>query len=774
MDRWIDRVLRYRIGIILAVLLVSVPLVVSVTTLRSQDTYDGWFAADDPTYRFYQTFQSRFANDMFIMAAFRDDPLITPANIAIIRDLTARLEAMPRIRQVTSLTNVEFIRGSADQLVVEPLVREDEMLDEVTIARIGERAQSRPLYRDVLISGDGTTTAVVAELERVDGMNEEMAVVASVRGILDELTAETGKRFHLGGYPVMDVDVMQASERDVRTFIPLTLLLIVVALWVLFRRVAPVAFGLIVVALTLLWTFGIYAGAGNEYSMMMSIVPVLLIAIGIADAVHILVHYYEELRQGRAQLDALKRTLRQKARPCLFTTLTTGVGFISFLASDIPIVRLTGVYAALGIGLAFLLSVIVLPALLSLTRPPRQAAQSQSSGRLETLLAGIDRLTLPRPRAILIGALVVGVMGAWGATQLVAETSWLELLRVGHPLQRDYEFIETNLTGLSNLEIVVEGERDVLRTPETLHKLDRLSAFALAQPGVRKTLSPVDHVKAINRALHGDDPAFYRIPDDPRQVAQSLLLYEFSGGNELRDYVTGDYASGRLSVLAETTSSRESSALKARIVDYAEDELDLSVRTTGTVALVEAMMAKVASSQIKSLAIALGLITVLMALLLGSIRLALISLIPNALPIFLMFGVMGWTGIPLDTATSIVAGLALGIAVDDTIHFLTRFRCELRTTPNYRDALARTTRSVGRAIVSTSVILTVGFSVLLLGSFQGTVYLGLLTGLTMAFAVASDLVLLPALLLWLRPIKQEAVAERAQRHSAIPIGGEEG
>lgn len=238
--------------------------------------------------------------------------------------------------------------------------------------------------------------------------------------------------------------------------------------------------------------------------------------------------------------------------------------------------------------------------------------------------------------------------------------------------------------------------------------------------------------------------------------------------------MTGDYSTGRLTALFRTLTSRESAALQARVLEYAQ-ELELPVRVTGTIALIEAMEQKVTLSQVRSIAMALLLITGLMALLLRSGRLGLLSLVPNALPIVLMFGVMGLLGIALDVATSIVAGLALGIAVDDTIHYLTRFRRELRATRSYPEAIERTTRTVGRAIVFTSGILWAGFSVLLLGTFKGTIYFGLLIGLTMVFALVGDLVLLPALLLLLRPLSVDAEVEGEPEPipspSAVPAPG---
>ncbi len=753
---WLDGLLRHRGLVLGAALLLTVPALLSLSRLESQDTYDAWFPPDDPAYRFYREFQRRFENDMFIVVAYRDETLFTREGLAFLAELTARLAELPYVREVTSLTNVEHVRGEEQALIVEPLVPDPERLDPDVVR---QRALSRPLYRGLLISEDGTTTAVVAELDRIASMDEEAALVGALKDLLRTLEVRTGKSFYIGGYPVLDVEIMQASERDIRTFIPLTVGAIFLVLWGVFRRPSLAALAFVSVSLALAWTFGLYAGLGLKYSMMLSILPTIILAIGIADAVHILVHYYEELARGRPQREALRQTLRKMLRPCLFTTLTTGAGFISFLSSDIPVVRLTGLFAAVGIGLAFVLTVLVLPAAVSFFRPPHGTARRRSQGTFARALEGLTRTTLAHPRAVLLGAGIVLVFGLYGISRLEAETLGLEWLRDDHPLQQSYRFIEENLTGLYNLELIVEGERDALRSPEMLRRIEELSAFALQQPGVRKAISVVDYVKEIHRALRGGDPRYYTIPDTARDVAQALLLYEFSGGRELREIVSGDYSAGRLTLLLDALSSREYTELNRRILERAETlDFPRPVQATGAVVLVEAMLKKLTLSQVRSLGLALALITLLMIALLRSWKLGLLSLIPNGLPILLMFATMGLLSIPLDAATSTVAGMALGIAVDDTIHFLTRFRRELNVTGDYRRALTQTARTVGQAIVFTSVILLAGFSVLLLGSFKGTVYMGLLVGLTMLFALVGDLVLLPALLWVLKPLPVSAAA----------------
>jgi predicted RND superfamily exporter protein len=567
----------------------------------------------------------------------------------------------------------------------------------------------------------------------------------------------TGRRVLLGGFPVLDVEILSASAADARLFLYAAIPAIFLVLFVLVRRVAAVLLSFLVVGLALLFTFGLYVAAGHKFGILTAILPVLVLGIGMAQSVHVLVHYYEELAAGHGRRRALARTIRLMGRPCLFTSLTTAVGLGSFMVADIPVLRMTGLYGALGVLISFVLTLTLLPALLSFLPPPAAVARRRyRGGWLTARLDGLTRFDVRRRRGILAGAVVLLGLAGLGAARVSTETTWLHMLRRSDPVRQVTEAIERHMGGVDNLEFLIEGPPGSLLEPAQLRRLERLAAFAAAQPGVSRVASVLDYVKEINQALHADDPRHHRIPPTREAVAQGLLLYEMSGGAELERMISVDYAAARIMVLVETMSTRESAALSDTLRAFAREALALDIVPTGHVTVMGEMEAKVFRGQIRSLTVAALLITLCMVVLLRSARLGLVSMLPNALPIAMMFGTMGWFAIPLDITTVIIAGLALGIAVDDTIHYMTRVRRELDAGHGYTDAIRRANRTIARAVVATSVILCAGFLTFTLGTFEGSFYFGVLSALTMLYALAGDLVLLPALLLVLRPIRPRA------------------
>jgi predicted RND superfamily exporter protein len=747
-----DQILKYRIPILLACLLLCVPALYSVSRMEAEEAFDSWYGSDDPVYKQYQDLEDQFGSGRFFVAVFKDDDLFTSEHLRLISNLTARLEQEKGVEKVTSLTNVEYVYGQDDTLVVEPLVRKIPYSSD-GLSEIRRKALEKTLYRNTLISRDGTTTAILVDLHDIDTVQESEAVVNNASRIIREVEIETGKKVFLGGLGFIDAAIRRASVEDFATFFPVALVMIFLILSVTFRLLAPAVLSILVVSLALLFTLALYAAGGQKFNMMTPLLPMLLLTIGVAESVHILVHYYfEELSSCLTREEALRQTVEKMFRPCFFTSLTTAVGFASFVVSSVPITRVTGLYAALGIIIIFALSIVVLPAALSFLPAPRGWKQKAAQGVSTKGLQQLTLFTLRFRRGILIGALVLTVPAAYGSLHVSSESTFIRLLRPSNPVREVYEFIEANMIGQSNLEILVETAPDGLKDPDLLRRVDRLQEFISQRPYVTKTISVVDLLRDMNRALHDGDPAHDAIPPTRQGVAQTLLLYEMSGGDGLRHYVTGDYALGRVTVFFKSASIQILAELEDEILTHAQEELDLPVQVTGTLAIFKDGAQKLTNSQIRSLVAAFVAITLLIMLFLRSVRLGLISMIPNIIPVFLLFSTMGWAGIDLDVATVMVAGMALGIGVNDTIHYMTRFRRELEECGDYEATVRLCGTTVARAMVTTSAILFTGFIVLSMGNSQAIANLGLLSSVTMLYALVGDLFLLPALLLALKPL----------------------
>ena len=750
---WVLR--RPRLTIVVAVL-VSIPLAFYAFP-PANNSFDIWLDADDPTYRTYMDYRDQFESEEFIVVAFRDDNIFTPENLDSIRRLARAMEQVEGVDSVLSLVDAEDFVAEGDALEVRPLVGDETPQQPGALAEIRRKALTNPLLLDNLVSKDGTATAIYGTVNDRDvalrrKIHEEM------KALVEDETQRTGNRYYLSGNPVLDSEFERISQQDNVTFSVVTTIVIIVALYLLYRSVTGIVLPVLVVVLATVWTVGLYGLMGNTLNMMSTMLPAVILAISVADAVHLLCQYNDESLSGaRDRGQALIETLAKVGRPCLFTSLTTAIGFASFSVSRIGPVRLQGIYTALGILIAFFLTVTLLPAILSLVPMPRIGHRLREGG--DWIARGLDaalRVVFRFPGTILVVSLVILVLSVAGMWQLKRETNAIEFLKKSNELRVALEFIEENLTGVFTLEVVIRGPEGSMNDPATLRKVQDVRKVLNDQPEVTKTLHMNDLVMETNRAMNGGDWRHYKLPESRKTVAEYLLLYEMSGGEELETLVSPDASTARLSVRSIVMPAERAKALVETLEAELEDRFQapLHAHVTGVIPVWVQVDTYLLSSQIRSFSIAAVGIFIMMCLLMGSVRLGLLSMVPNLLPVIVTMGIMGWAGIRLDTATIMITSVALGIAVDDTIHFLARFKRVMALSGDYEEATRQTLTGVGRAIVFTSFILFCGFISLTLGHFKPTIYFGFLTSITMVAALIGDLFLLPVLLRYCWPFRK--------------------
>ncbi len=749
--RW---VLKYRIIIILLAIIVT-SLLAKHSMPPTDNSMDIWLESSDPAYRAYMAYQDQFESEEFIILVFHGPDIFSQQNLQVLQRLTLGLENIEGIDRVMSLTNAEELRSLSDgTLESVPLVGTEIPSDSETIKKIRDYALNSPFYIDNLISRDAETTAVYGIVSDRDiGARRRMLEKIEVMVRAEE---KENHKIYLSGSPVMDAEFERMSEEDSITFTFVTSFMIVAILYILYRSLSGVFLPLLVVGLATIWTLGLYGFLGHTLNMMTIMLPAVILAISVADAIHLMCQYNDEhLERPGDKQQALIRTLGKVGVPCLFTSMTTAIGFGSFIISEIGPVRLNGVFTALGIMLAFLVTVTLLPALLCYLKPLKITHRKGEGGDwvsrwLEASIRVVDR----RPKAIICIGFVVLVISLIGITKLKRETNSIEFFKKTSPFRISLEFIEKKLTGTFSLEILFEGPPDSLKDPAVLAKVEDLRDYLHAQPSITKTLHINDLLMEMNRIMHDGDEAFYTLPATRNEVAQYLLLYEMTGGETLNMLMNHDHSLARLSIRSISMPIESAKELIEALAQRLERSFNGPVQAniTGIVPLWIKVDSYLLTSQTQSFFIAATGIFIMMCILMRSLRVGLLSMIPNLFPIVVTMGVMGWTGIRLDTATIMITSVALGIAVDDTIHFLARFRRELAICNDYDEALHRTIRTIGRAIFFTSIILFWGFISLTFGHFKPTIYFGFLTSLTMIVALVGDIFLLPVLLKLFRPI----------------------
>jgi len=743
-------------------LAITLPAASRLPLLEVKDTIEHFFLENDPAILFYNSFLEKFETDEFFLVAFETDDAYSDENLALIRKLTDKLKNLDNIDQVVSLTNVNDIVGDGETIQAAPLIGEGPPTD-AQRAAWPLRAKANPFIGGAVVAPDGRAAAIFCRSRRIaDDSVYRKVMTAEVYRIIKE-TIPAGRAAFAAGGPIFYTEYMYFVGRDLVTFTPLTVLLLVVLMILIYRRWRAVWLPMVCITTALIWTLALLQLLGSSLNLVTIVIPPLILVIGVAVIVHVMNRYEEEYRRIGDRREGLVVALVHLIKPCFLTSFTTAVGFASLAVSHIVPIRETGLYAAFGVMSTYLVSITVAPAMLALLPPP-DAKRPTGAGRrdwLDKLLTGCVELVLRRPRAIVVLSASVTLAGIGGAFLLNIETNLIEYFHENSGIRRAYRFLEERISGANSLEILIEGEgENAMLEPEVLRGMEHLQREMkqvfnprTGRSYVTTSQSLADLLKLIHRAYTGED-GDYRLPDS-RAAAAQLLEMARLGDDELGVLTAPDNSYARISGRLTTIPSRELRRLLRHIDGAIAAAFPAGIKAAATceAVLFVNMEKELVLGQLKGFGLAIVVIIACIILLFWSWRVGLFSIYPNILPIIMTLGVMGLTGIPINLATCMMPSIAIGISVDDTIHFLSRFRVEYRARGNLTEALRTTMRTTGRAMVITSVVIFFGFFVLVASQFRPNMFFGVLTALTMIWAVAADLLVVPAMLALLRPKK---------------------
>ncbi len=555
---------------------------------------------------------------------------------------------------------------------------------------------------------------------------------------------------HFAGRCFGQTAFIRLIRQETAVFVGISLFLVVVFLWISYRRFWGIWMPLTIVALSILWTLGLMSLMGRPLDIISNIIPTLLLIIGIADVVHLLTHYLKLRKLGEDKWTAVKNAARIVGKATLLTTLTTALGFLSLTTSSFVSLIELGVFATVGILIAFLLTYTLLPALIFL-HPPLYRPGRSFSGFWEKVLAPCFEWTLKHQNSIIAGSVLIIVIGVFGATQIKVDNYLLADLNEDHPLQKDQRFFSGKFGGPRTFECMVEV-RDSAQTvfsPEILEELAQVETYLKENYKISNLIGPASMIASANKSYHFGGETYDRIPDSTALI-QPLVrrLEQYSERYELQRFITEDHRQARIRGQIPDWGSYVLNAKNEDFYRFLTSDLPgrkLHYRITGTPHLMDLNAGFLASNVLTGLLIALVIIAMIFAWLFRSVKVVLITLVPNLLPLLFVAGLMGFSGIDLKISTSIIFIIAFGIAVDDSIHFLSRFRKELSRQP-VLDAVRVTYLTTGKAIVVTSLILLGGFLSFCFSAFEGTFYIGVLVSSTLLVALVADLTILPVLL----------------------------
>lgn len=754
---------------------------------------------DDPILETYYEFRDQFGRDDIIIIAVEPRQLFDQETLAKLAALHEELEdGVPHLNDITSMVNARYTRGEADRLVVGELL-EDRPQTAEEMASLRERVLANPLYVNQLISEDGRLTTIVIEIDAYAGPEMEVDEIlagfdddgADVAGeaaggrhlltddeyrLVAQTTEDIVARYrsddfmiYVAGMPMVTDALKAALMKDMGLFMRLALLAIALCLFAMFRRVTGVLLPLLVVVLSLLGTVGAMGLAGVSIKLPTIILPSFILAVGVGASVHVLSIFYQNLERSGDKEAAIVGALGHSGLAIVMTSLTTAAGLGSFSTAQVAPVADLGKFASLGVMLSLVFTVVLLPALLSMVpvKPKRRLGEKPRGSLFDRFLDAATDFSTGHPKAILAGCAIMVAVSLGGAQRLYFSHDILSWMPADWKVHQATRKIDEKLRGTVSLEIILDtGRENGLYDPAVLKELDRLAREIEGERWgdlfVGKATSVADILKEIHQALNENRPEFHVIPDNAKLIPQEFLLFENTGSDDLENVIDTRFQVARFSARVPWRD----------VYLYAPFMLDIENRfraalgdageitMTGMMSILGRTLYAAINSMAKSYLVAFAVVTLMMILLIGNLRLGLAAMVPNLTPIIMTLGFMGWMGIPLDLFTMLIGSIAIGLAVDDTIHFMHNFRRYHGETGDVVEAVRRTLHTAGRAMVVTTVVLSTGFFIYMMADMINIIRFGLLTGVTIALALVALFLMGPALMVLTHP---RPGGERAQQ-----------
>ncbi len=721
-------------------------------SLKSDFSYRIWFKEDNNYLKRFDEFERLFGNDENIAVVIHSpDGIFDEDSIRFVKNLTQSLWTVKDIIRVDSLSNYNWTDVDQDSIIVEPLFPIEETVTSKDIAGKRKKIMAHEVLPGYLISKDQKTTIIYGQLQpAIQGGPDFKGVVESAREVLASYQDDPNHTLYMTGTAAINYGFEELGTQDMEKVMPVVMSLIIVLLLVSFRRMSGMILPFMVIIASIVMTMGAAGFLGLQFNNLTSAVPPILIAISIADSVHILFSFFRYRRADYERKEAAFLSAQHNFLPTLLTSVSTMIGFFSYATADVvPIVQM-GIMAGLGTLFAWLATMLLLvPTLAWLPLRIKQKTDMTTAEQPSALAIAYVSWIQRHATMVIVVSVVAVAYAVFIATKNEVNSDPLKYFAENVPVRVANDFAEDHISGMQALEIMVEsGREEGVKNPAFLHKVDEFQNWLLEQPYIDKTISLLDIFKDTNRALNGGKQEAYAIPETEAWAAQELFLYTMSmpEGMDINNRVTIDNRSLRLTALSSLHDSKESLYEINRIEEKAQ-ELGLNARVTGKMPLSHSINPLIVHSFFYSIVAAFVVIAALISLVFRSVWIGLLAMVPNIVPLFFGAAIMALLNRPLDVGTVLVASTCLGIAIDDTIHFLSNYYKRLQAGYDKSMAIAQVFAHTGPALLITTVVLVISFGSFVMGSFIPNVNFGVLTAVVLSVALLVDFTLLPALLL---------------------------
>ncbi len=763
--RFTESVIRWRWPVVLLTILIVGAIGSGGRGLFFDNDYRAFFSDENPQLTAFEELQDVYTkndNILFVVAP-KDGNGFSRQNLKAVEELTAGAWTLPFTIRVDAVTNFQHTIATEDDLIVEDLVLEPANRSDRELSFARSVALNEPLLLNRLIDPDAKVIGVNATLQLPgENISEVPEAAAAARVLAESIKAKyPDSEIYHTGVAELNNAFMSVSQNEMSRLLPIMFAAMFLIMILSLRSVSGTIVTLLLIVLSVIVGMGFGGFMKIGLTPPSAQAPTIIMTLAVADSIHILVTMLRNMAKGMAKREAIVEAARINMGPVFLTSLSTVIGFLSMNFSDVPPFNHLGNITAIGVTAAFILSVTFLPALAAIL--PFRVKQTT-----ETKLTFVDRLAefvIAKRKPLLIAAFGITVVFVALIPMNVLDDRFVEYFDERVEFRQHTDFISENLSGIYQIEYSLDGgEANIISDPAYLHTVDEFAKWFRAQPGVVHVNTYTDIMKRLNKSLHADDESYYTLPANREEAAQYLLLYEMSlpYGLDLNNQINVSRSSTRFTVTMENIATTEISALTASGEKWLRDNAPEELYSTGSGPIV--MFANISginiSSMIRGSTLALIVISLLMIIALKSIKLGLISFLPNLMPVAIAFGIWALLSGVVNMGLSIVIGMTLGIVVDDSIHFLSKYkRARNEQNLSSEDAVRYAFSSVGRALIVTSAILVVGFLILSTSVFQMNSSMGLLTAITIAIALIVDFLFLPPLLILLDRDKSTATAD---------------
>ena len=725
----------------------------------------------DPVVAAFDEVDETFGGAEFAMVILDMSEVFDTEALHEIDRLTLSLERVKGVNSVWSITNIEEIKGVEGGIEVVELI-EEIPTSESELQKLRNRVLSDEDYAGQIVSKNGKIALVLIQL--LPNVDEE-SLIHDIKEVIQKLGLD--EKAYLTGEPVMGEEIDKIVGRDMAKLLPLAILVMIGILFFSFRNIRGIVLPLLIVVVTVIWTIGLMGWVGVPLSVIGNIMPIILISMGIADGIHILTRYREELSLGFDKWKALTTTIVAVGLACFLTSITTMVGFGSLYTSSLRMIKDFGLFTAIGVGIAFIITVTLFLAFLFLLRPHRRevdfdtqversdipcngATQSKDKKRkafLKGILGKWANLMVGGAKTVLAVAGLLVLLACVGMLFINTESNFIKMFKPDSPVRLAYNTMKENFGGVEFIQVAVKGN---IQDPKVLKAMEHFQNEIEKNEILSKPTSIVNLLRKTNKALHEGESEYEILPQTEEEVAQYLLLLSMGGSDQLDNMLSFDYDQALIQAKVSTYKSLERDKMIGEVERAIGKHFsgDDEVVLTGPPVLDARMLKLMVKGQLQSLILAILFVFVLMIIISRSLTYGTFCTIPVSLTVILNFGIMGWFKIPLDVASAVIASVAIGIGIDYAIHFFNRYKEELAIGKSVEEAIKITISNTGQAIFYNAAAVGLGFLVLIFASMPPLARFGWLIALTMFFSSTASMTVLPALLL-LRDRRRERKVE---------------